>query len=144
MSLPADKTLNDDGYCFACGKHNPSGLAMGVEYTEDEARCRITLERRFQGWQGIAHGGIVSTLLDEIMAHAVLKFVGRGVTASMEVRYKAPVPLDDELLVVGKVLDNSPRVITTRGEIRLGESGKILASGKAKFIVKPVPETAGN
>ena len=89
MSVPAGRKLNDDGYCFACGKNNPAGLAMKVEYTEDEARCRIVLERRFQGWQGIAHGGIVSTLLDEIMAHAVLKFVGSGVTASMEVRYKA-------------------------------------------------------
>jgi acyl-coenzyme A thioesterase PaaI-like protein len=71
---------------------------MKVDYQDERqaATCRLSLERRFQGWTGIAHGGVVSTMMDEIMAHAVLKHVGQGVTADMQIRYKAPVPLDRE------------------------------------------------
>ena len=139
MSVPAGQKLNDDGYCFACGKNNPGGLAMRVDFLEGEARCGIVLDRRFQGWEGIAHGGIVSTLLDEIMAHAVLKYVGRGVTASMEVRYKRPVPVGKELFVVGKVLESDPRMVITQGEVRLAGEEKPLAQAKGKFILKAAP-----
>jgi uncharacterized protein (TIGR00369 family) len=138
MSIWDQELLNDDGFCFACGKNNPHGLGMRVAYEDDgqSASCQLTLERRFQGWTGIAHGGVVSTLMDEIMAHAVLKHVGQGMTTDMQTRYKAPVPLGEELEVRGWVDEANRRLATTKSEIRLAGDGKLLAEAQARFLLR--------
>lgn len=138
MGVWDQELLNDGGYCFACGKNNPHGLRMRVDYEESDqsATCSLSLERRFQGWNGIAHGGVVSTLLDEIMAHAVLKHVGQGMTADMQTRYRAPVPLDQEIEVRGWVDTSNRRLATAKSEIRLAGDGKILAEAQARFLIR--------
>jgi acyl-coenzyme A thioesterase PaaI-like protein len=138
MGVWDQELLNDDGYCFACGKNNPHGLQMRVDYEESDqsASCSLSLERRFQGWNGIAHGGVVSTLLDEIMAHAVLKHVGQGMTADMQTRYRAPVPLDQEIEVRGWVDQANRRLATAKSEIRLTGNGKVLAEAQARFLIR--------
>ena len=53
--------------CFACGTENPIGLNLQF-YSEGSAVCtEISLNKVYEGWEGIAHGGIVSTLLDEVV-----------------------------------------------------------------------------
>lgn len=137
MGLPESAPLQDDGFCFACGKDNPHGLGMRVEYGEQKASCRITLPRHFQGWSGIAHGGVVATLLDEIMAHAVIHFVGQAVTASMETRYRKPVPLGSDLLAEGWVDQLNRRVAIAKARVSLAKEDVTLAEGAAKFILRP-------
>lgn len=139
MSRPAQK-LRDDDYCFACGKQNPHGLQMRVQFDEDAQRafCRIVLPRRFQGWSGMAHGGVTGTLLDEIMAHAVIHFLGQAVTASMETRYRAPVPLGKELLVQGWVKSQNRRLVQAQAELYLAgeeDKGRPLAQATARFML---------
>ncbi len=138
MSIWEQADLGDDGYCFACGKNNPHGLGMQVEYgdADQSASCRLSLARRFQGWSGIAHGGVVSTLMDEIMAHAVIRHVGQGLTTDMQTRYKAPVPLDQEITVRGWVAQANRRLATTQAEVRLADDGKLLAEAEARFILR--------
>ena len=62
--------LVDNNYCFACGKENPDGLQLEFKYSEDGSKVETTYipPEKFQGWKGIVHGGIITTLLDEIMA----------------------------------------------------------------------------
>ena len=59
-------------HCFACGSLNTSG--MGLVLHAEPRRCwtELTLERRFEGWDGIAHGGILCTILDEVMAWSLV------------------------------------------------------------------------
>lgn len=137
MSRPGKGELNDDGYCFACGPDNPHGLHMRVSFDDDKACCRLSLGPRFQGWQGIAHGGIVSTMLDEIMAHAARHFVGDAVTAAMETRFRQPAPLEKPLLLTGWVEKTERRVVRTRAQLRLEGGDKVLAEASAKFILAP-------
>jgi len=139
MALWDQEPLGDDGYCFACGKNNPHGLQMRVAYEEADksASCRLYLARRFQGWSGIAHGGVVATLMDEIMAHAVIRHVGQALTTDMQSRYLAPVPLDQELVVRGWVAEINRRLATTQAEVRLTEGGKLLAEAQARFLLRP-------
>ncbi len=138
MALWDQEPLGDDGYCFACGRDNPHGLQMQVEYQEPDlsALCRLSLARRFQGWSGIAHGGVVATLLDEIMAHAVIRHVGQALTTEMKARYKAPVPLGEELLVKGWVAEANRRLARTQAEVRLAADHKLLALAEARFILR--------
>ncbi|MCX6566955.1 MAG: PaaI family thioesterase [Candidatus Aminicenantes bacterium] len=129
---------NDDHFCFACGEHNMEGLRIKFEYPEP-GRCRAVFlpERRFQGWKDILHGGIISTLLDEALAHAYGgKTRGAGeaaVTAELTVKFKKPIKIGVPVYLEGRVVSVSGRVI--EGESTLcDESGTVLASATGKLI----------
>lgn len=128
MSVPVD-----DGRCFACGPENPIGLHLQFEAAEDGVSARVTLAPQFQGWRGIAHGGIAMALLDEAMAHAA-GFAGhRGVTASVNVRFRKPVPLDQSLHVRGRVTWQRRNVLGVEASVR-DASGMVLLDGEGKFV----------
>ena len=134
-------SLVDDRGCFACGKGNPDGLGLRFEYPEP-GRCRAEFVaiKKFQGWQGVLHGGIISTMLDEAMAHALggseLGGGGSGaVTAELVVRFKKPVPIGARIVLEGNVAGSNGRVVEASAEIK-GESGEVLASATGK-LVKP-------
>ena len=125
-------------FCFACGTANPIGLNLQF-YLEDGTVCTdITLARHYEGWENIAHGGILSTMLDEVMSWTiiVLKRVF-FVTRRMEVRYVKPVPIGTPLRVRGRILDDSrPPKIRARAEIENGE-GSVLVRANGEFVVLP-------
>ena len=131
--------LNDDHFCFACGPRNPDGLRIRFEYPE-KGRCRavFTPPKKFQGWQGILHGGIISTLLDEAFAHAAggaeRGIEGYGaVTAEITVRFKKPVPIGKPICLEGRVLAVKGRVIKCASALR-DAGGRELASATGKLI----------
>jgi len=126
-----------DNYCFVCGKDNPRGLKIAVSYEEAEmtAVTELTLPKEFQGWTEVIHGGILATLLDELMAHAVWRFAGPGVTLGMEVRFHKPLKPGEKIRVRGVLQTaNSSRRQTTGEIIRIADGQKI-ASGKSRFLL---------
>ncbi len=128
------KQITDDDGCFVCGRDNPHGLKLSFRLENNEARCSLSIPVRFQGWQGIIHGGIVATLLDEVMAKAA-HFAGyAAVTVDMAVRYKKPTPADTPLLLSGRVVEQQRRILITEGEL-CHNDGTVLASGRARFFV---------
>jgi len=133
--VDTSNSLNDDSYCFACGTRNPIGLGMRVEYAPDRAFCRIVLSKHFQGWSEIAHGGIVSTLLDEIMAHAVFHHAGKALTARLNIRFRSMAPIGKPLDVSGWIDQRKKRVIEAKGEIRLSEDKSLVAQGESRFLL---------
>lgn len=124
----------DDGRCFACGPENPIGMHLEFEDLGTEGVCaHTTLAPEFQGWRGIAHGGIAMALIDEAMAHAA-GFAGhRGVTASMNVRFRRAVPLGEPLLVVGRVKWQRINVLGIEADV-LDKSGTVLLHGEGQFV----------
>lgn len=133
-ALPAPVS---DNYCFVCGKDNPKGFQIEVRYQEAElvAETELSLPKEYQGWADVIHGGILSTLLDEMMAHAVWRFAGPGVTMSMEVRFHAPLKPDEPILVRGVLhTQNGSRRLAEGEIIRVGDGVRI-ASGKSRFLL---------
>lgn len=124
----------DDGNCFACGPENPIGMHLRFERAEDgDVRSRCELAAHYQGWRGIAHGGIVMALLDEAMAHAA-GFAGhRGVTAAVNVRFRRPVPLERPIEVRGRVTWQRRNVVGVEGDI-LDNDGTLLAHAEGSFV----------
>ena len=59
-------------HCFACGTLNIHGLHLELHVEDGRCWTELTLPERFEGWEGIAHGGIVCTILDEVMAWALV------------------------------------------------------------------------
>ncbi len=129
------KKLSDDQYCFACGALNPIGLHMEVSFRDNKAFSRLCLKREFQGWSEIVHGGVMATILDEIMAHAVLHYVGQAVTTSLQVSYRAPLHVGEEIEAIGYVAEKKSRAAVAEAEIRVLGSKKLIATGESKFIL---------
>jgi uncharacterized protein (TIGR00369 family) len=108
---------------------------MEVSFRENKAFSRLALEREFQGWNNIVHGGMVATILDEIMAHAVVHYVGQAVTTSLQITYRAPLHVGEEFEVIGYVVEQKSRAAVARAEIRIIDSRKLIARGESKFIL---------
>ena len=125
----------DDGRCFACGPYNADGLHLHFEPDGEGGRVRahITLPPRFQGWRGAAHGGVVAMLLDEAMAYACGALGERGMTASMQMRFRGAVPLGDPLTITGAVKWQRRNVIAVEAAV-LNAAGTMLASADGSFV----------
>ena len=76
-------TDKDFTMCFGCGQNNPIGLKLTFKWDGKTAKAEFTPNRFHQGWSGMIHGGIITSLLDEAMSYATL-FEGMNcITASI-------------------------------------------------------------
>jgi uncharacterized protein (TIGR00369 family) len=123
-------------HCFACGTDNPIGLNMQFYRMRDMVCSDIILKKNHEGWENMAHGGIISTLLDEVMSWTVLYFKRTFlVTRKMDMKYIKPVPLGVPLTARGKILDEAgtPKIII-RGEI-VDAQKKLLVRSRGEFVM---------
>ena len=118
-----------------CGADNPIGLHLRFRIEGKTAIAETTLPADFQGWRGIAHGGVVMALIDEAMAYAAGAAGWKGVTAEVATRFRHPVPLETKLRLVGRVLWERRNVIGVAAEVQ-DVNGDVLASGEGKFVGK--------
>ncbi len=131
-------------HCFACGTANPIGLNLQF-YRSGEAVCSdITLEKIYEGWESLAHGGIVSTLLDEVMSWAIMyskkAFL---VTRNMKIKYIRPVLIGTPMTVTGHMTDDSePPKIRAKAEIR-DDKGRLYVRSSAEFVAVPMNKFDG-
>ncbi|HIE06012.1 MAG TPA: PaaI family thioesterase [bacterium (Candidatus Stahlbacteria)] len=124
--------MTTDDYCFACGMKNPIGLKLQFEEKDGWTHFKTTLNEEYQGWSEIAHGGIVCTLLDEVMVWAAYIKGIEAVTGEITVRFRNPAPIGLEIEGRARIVGERGKVILTEGE--LVSCGKILAQGKAKLL----------
>lgn len=128
--------LTHDTFSFGHGQDNPDGMRMQFEYDENGARTIVNIAEKFQGWPGIAHGGIVATCLDEAMGHAVAgRMRSFSMSVELEVFYLAPTMTKEDLLLEGKVVAMEDRKISTVAELRRKCDNTLLAHAKALFIM---------
>ena len=126
--------------CFACGELNEHGLHLAIHTDPTGSWTETTLEQRFQGWEAVAHGGIICTLLDEVMAWAVIGRGTWGVTARLNVSFRRPIPVGRPVRAEGWVVDESRRVHRTEGRIVDVATGEVLATGESTFVAVPPSE----
>ncbi len=121
-------------HCFACGSLNVQGLGLELHAEADTCWTELTLPERFQGWDGIAHGGIVTTILDEVMAWALVDHDVWGLTARMQVDFKRPVRIGCPIRAEGRVMEVRRRIVTAAGRILDRETGEVLATSEATYV----------
>lgn len=128
-------TPHPANHCFGCGGANARGMQLTFE--QDDARQRIRgtfrVGEQYQGGPGFVHGGIIATLLDEVMAKVSRFTKGHAVTGELTVEYLRPVPVDEDLIVEGWEVEQNGRNRSRMGEIR-DTSGALLARGRARFV----------
>jgi uncharacterized protein (TIGR00369 family) len=133
MDEPENQAFQRDDFCFACGQQNESGLRLQPAAREGRAAVRWTPPLHYQGYAGVLHGGIISTILDEAMAHAAISLVGRAATAELSLEFLKPVMTGRELEIRAEVRERRRRILIVGAE--LFQDGVLRARGEGKFLV---------
>ncbi len=120
--------------CFACGTLNEHGLGLVLHVEAQRAWVDLELAQRFQGWDDVAHGGIICTILDEVMAWALVAQDNWGVTARMSVTFRRPVKIGDPIRAEGWITRNRRRLIDTEARIVDRNDGVVLATATGLYV----------
>ena len=128
--------------CFACGALNAHGLHLVLHVAGDTCWTELTLRPEFCGWEGIAHGGIVATILDEVMGWALASAEAWGFTAKMSIEYKRPVPVGARIRGEGRLVERRKRLLTTTARLLDVETGVVLATAEALYVAAPAAQLA--
>jgi len=128
--------------CFACGALNTHGLHLILHAAGDTCWTELTLRPEFQGWEGIAHGGIVATILDEVMGWALASVDAWGFTARMSIEYKRPVPVGARIRGEGRLVERRRRLLTLEGRLLNADTGEVLATADALYVAAPAARLA--
>ncbi|MBW1886819.1 MAG: PaaI family thioesterase [Deltaproteobacteria bacterium] len=127
--------------CFACGTANPIGLDLHFYRSGDTICTDITLDKNYMGWENMAHGGIISTLLDEVMSWTIIYFKKIFfVTRRMEIKYIQPVSIDVPLTAKGRLMEDMRKpFIGAKAEL-YDNKEIILAKSTGRFAEIPEDE----
>jgi acyl-coenzyme A thioesterase PaaI-like protein len=129
------KAFETYGGCFVCGKKNPGGLRLSFQIDKERQTMKTIFVASpvFQGYDGIVHGGILSTLLDEVMAKLSYELGYHTVTGSLEIKFRKPAPILEPLSVCGEIIEAKARIVKAKAHIAR-EDGTILATGTSILI----------
>lgn len=122
-----------DHHCFACGTTNPIGMGLKIQLGDRRASTTWTPGPDFVGWSDRVHGGLLATVLDEIMAWAPSSEDAWAVTSRMEIRFHSPAEPGEVLRADGWVEGQRRRIYDVRGEIR-GADGRLVAEATGTFL----------
>lgn len=126
--------LEDDSYCFACGKKNQCGLKLSFQYSNGRLTAEFIPSKLHQGYKDITHGGIITTVLDEAMIQAAIAEGIMPVTAEINVRFKMPLMIDERTVAEAKIIKIGTRLIEARARLLKKDDNTIIAEAQAKLI----------
>lgn len=121
-------------HCFACGTLNESGMGLVLHVEPRRAWTDLTLEQRFEGWDGIAHGGILCAVLDEVMAWSLVAEDNWGMTARMNVEFKKPVEIGRPIRAEGWITRSRRRIVDTAARIVDPTTDQVLATATGVYV----------
>ncbi|HZP33780.1 MAG TPA: PaaI family thioesterase [Candidatus Acidoferrales bacterium] len=122
--------------CFGCGGGNARGMKLVFEANESTRRVtgHLRLGPEYQGATGFIHGGIIATVLDEVMSKVSQFTKVHAVTAELNVEYLRPVRVHEDLHAEAFATRQQGRDLYREGEIR-NAAGTVLARGRARFVI---------
>ena len=121
-----------DERCFVCGSKNERGMKITFDFVDDKAVAEYILPDDFQGYTDVVHGGIISTLLDEVMAKACGFNGYNAYTVDLNVKFKKSLPVGTKVHISGEVTDKRHKLIKTKAEIRSEDT--LFATAEARFF----------
>ena len=121
--------------CLVCGDSNPFGLKLRFETDDRIVQARFVPRPEHAGFKQTVHGGITSTLLDEIMVWACAVRTGRfAYCAELNVRFLSPARPGEEVIATGELVENRRnKIFEAKGELHT-VAGLLLASSTGKYL----------
>lgn len=123
----------EDNNCFVCGINNPIGLKAIFKKGDGISFCKIKIPYTYQGWNGIVHGGIIASLLDDAMIYACNSLGYLCVTAEINIKYSKPLPVLKNIEINAEVEEIKKKIIFTKSKLLL--DGEIIAKATAKMFI---------
>ena len=135
ISLDKHEILNYwTGNCFGCSRTNTHGLQLRFWRTDQGCFTRCTIPDYMCGFDGLVHGGIIATLLDEVGAWTIISSLGRfGITREISIRYLKPVLINTEIIAEGRIISQDEKNAVLHTTIHSIDRA-LLAEGESKWV----------
>ena len=129
--------------CFVCGRQNPVGL-KAFFYEDEDGRVisHYTIPEPYNGYPGVAHGGVITALLDEAMGRTALRDGIWLMTGRLTTKFHRQTPTETPLVITAWVTRKRRRTYEVHGEIRL-EDGTLTAESDGLYFAIPEEEFQG-
>lgn len=121
--------------CFVCGPDNPAGLKLQFRMDGDVCRSEFTPRPEYAGFDGITHGGILFSVLDDVMANWLWLRGEPAYTAKSEVRYREAVPTGTPLSLEGRLVNRKGRLAAMESVARRASDGQVMVEARASFFI---------
>lgn len=129
--------------CFGCGPENDVGLGLRTRVAADDAiEAEVVLEERFEGAPGLAHGGALAALFDDLFGSVLMRVLALGVTTELTIRYRRPVKLHTPIHAVARLDHRDDRDLYVSGELE--QNGQVVATATGIFRTVPAERVFGN
>jgi uncharacterized protein (TIGR00369 family) len=137
------KELPHTRSCFVCGESNPNGLRLRFETDGQSVRTHFVPRKEHVGFKQTVHGGLISTLLDEIMVWAcAVRTKQFAFCAELNVRFLKPVRPEEEVVAMGELAANRRgKIFEARAELK-DAAGTVYATATGKYLPIKASETA--
>jgi len=124
----------DGNRCFVCGPVNSIGLKLVFRIEDDVCRSEFSPGEMHCGYDGVTHGGIIFSVLDDVMGNWIhLKGI-RAYTAKCDIRYKDNLPTGTKVRVEGRCIKRRGRLIVMGGKMIRDDTNEIVAETQASFM----------
>lgn len=108
-------------------------MKLEIRKTGSGVELEFTAEERFEGWHGVVHGGIVCTILDELMVWACTNQGYESMTAAIEVRFRQPLLVGQKVKGLGRVVRERGRLVQTESRL-VDTAGNLIAEATGKMM----------
>lgn len=133
MNQPIDRTGANN--CFVCGPDNPIGLQLTFRMDGDICRSEYIPQVNHTGFDDVTHGGLLFSVLDDVMANWIFLRGERAVTAKCEIRYRNPVMPSTTLLLESELLERRSRRLKLFARAIDAADQQIMVEATASFIL---------
>ena len=131
----AEQLASGSNQCFVCGPGNPIGLGVTFELDGDVCRGEFTPRPEHMGYDQVTHGGIVFSLLDDVMANWVWLRGERCFTARAEIRYHSELPVGTPIRLEGRCLKRKGRLAQMEGRLIRKSDNYVVAEASGAFMI---------
>jgi uncharacterized protein (TIGR00369 family) len=122
--------------CFVCGPGNPIGLRIEFRIEDDVCRSEFVSSEEHAGYEGVTHGGIVFSLLDDVMANWLWLKGIHCMTAKADIRYRGELPIGVPVRLEGRCLKRKGRLALMEGKVIRQEDDSIVAEATGSFMIR--------
>ena len=122
--------------CFVCGSTNPIGLKVKFSLVDGVCIASFTPQAQHAGYERVTHGGILFSLLGDVMANWVWLQGEKCFTAKADIRYRAELPIGQEVRLEGRCLKRKGRLAQMEGKIIRTDNQFVVAEASASFMTE--------
>jgi len=122
--------------CFVCGPGNPIGLKLEFRLDDDVCRSEFTPLEAHAGYRDVTHGGIIFSLLDDVMANWLWLQGIQCMTARADIRYRGELPIGTTVRLEGRCLKRKGRLALMEGRVIREQGDELVAEATASFMIR--------